>query len=326
MTNKTKDAWRKNIDWKLAGRRAFASRLRKAGLSQWHAKEAAGLLEQKTSEREAIFSYITENHCDGQMNYLGLAGSRFALERRLAKETPHEDGKSTFVSIERDAKFIKAARHVFDKSAPGGKLKDTTISGFKALRNKRTTVLNIKAGDLGKVALPDAISAVWYDGMGLLNTKDFQSFLKGLRSHIARGVGIPAVFTLQVGRDAGTFYRKVPGDVLGKRVRKLISLCRKAGLSFDLEDYWSYESDTNSVLPMMNVFGILRRVSKDPAGRARWSMCSFGQFDALRTAMSPNGMAGLLGLSAPTVKNYSPERAADIVSQVAIARILLAVG
>ena len=81
---------------------------------------------------------------------------------------------------------------MFDNRAPGGKF---TVDTPWSLSNERVQLLNINAGELGDHKLTEPLTAIWFDGMGMLNSADFKAFIKSLRKKITQEHDVPTVFT-----------------------------------------------------------------------------------------------------------------------------------
>ena len=305
-------------DWILAGRRSWYTRFKRQGLSDWHATEAAGLLKYKIAERKEIAQFLLENHPeDSPWVSLTLSGSRFEMEKRIARLRKD----ASFVCLERDAHFIDVAFGVFSKHAPGGKLKP---EGTASYRNRRTRLLNIEAGEFGQVELDAPITAVWYDGMGLMNARDFRLFLESLEQQITTEHPVPAVFTLMLGRDDAKFYEGLPGHVTAKRARKLVSLLKRAGLNFDLRKFWDYRSDSGGSMRMLNICGLLTRKVAGQGRSNSWGIVQPDELASLRHQMTAHGLAALLGMTVHTVRLWGEDKAPDVVAQAQLEMVIRA--
>lgn len=296
-----------------AGRKAWRTRFINAGLSDWHATEASGMLEKKCDQRDLCMDYLTENHPSSPMHVLSLPGSRFEMERKLVKIRPDV----MFTCIERSTKFIEVCRSVFDNRAPGGKF---TVDTPWSLSNERVQLLNINAGELGDHKLTEPLTAIWFDGMGMLNSADFKAFIKSLRKKITQEHDVPTVFTLLQGRDNQDFYKGTPGGISARRVRKLVSMLKSIGLDFEIDKFWAYGSDAGGAVRMINICGRLRR--KVVTRKREWNLVSFDNFQVLRTALTDHGLSAYLGCAVSTFKKWTPDRAPDTVAQVEILRVI----
>lgn len=317
-----------DVDWVTAGKRAFATRLRRAGLSDWHAQEAAGLLTLKAGERERILDFLVQNHTFTPIRLLSLPGSRFVVERAIADLHFGRDN-ARFVCFERDADFIRLARSVIRKHIPGRGFRSMEIDGIPVIQTDKTTLYNTSVGDLADIKLDDPLTAVWFDGMGLLTTEDVRRMALGLRRNIAKGTSVPAAFTFQLGRDADKHYEYCPGNSMSKRVRKLVSILNQAKLDFDVQEFWTYKSDTTGPLPMLNVCGILRRkVTQQGVGKGgfgplnAWTLIEAEDFERLRAELSNQNLSNFLGLSENIVRRYGPDKAPDLTTQAEIRRLV----
>lgn len=301
-------------NWQLAGRRAFYTRLRRKGLNDWHAKEIAGLLEKKQPERERILTFLSDHVMGASPHFLTLPGSQFALEKMLKGSF----AKATFTCLERDRKVVKIAFDHYSKNAPGrGRLRSDDGTVYT---NGTTDLIVDDASKIGEHTLRALLSGGWYDGMGLLNADEFAVFLKGLRVHLPREGSIPFVFTLQIGRDSNAFYNKVPGDSLSKRVRKLRTLLREAGIGCEVQEFWSYDSDSNGPLRMMNV---CCHLSRTPVGRkTAWDIISYQQMSMLRDRLGAHKLARMLGTTTKTVADWAEDRIADEVAQIELLELV----
>lgn len=313
MTTTVNDDDDKKHKQSQAGRKAWRTRYLKAGLSDWHATEAAGLLEKKCDQRDLCMDYLVENHPATSMHVLSLPGSRFEMERSLVRVRPDVQ----FTCLERSTKFIEVCRGVFDSCAPGGKF---SADGPNVFANRRVQLLNINAGDLGDYKLNEPLTAIWFDGMGMLNSADFKAFIKSLRGKITREHHVPTVFTLLQGRDNQDFYKGVPGGISARRVRKLVSMLRSIGLSFEIDKFWSYASDSGGAVRMVNICGKLSR--KTCAARKDWDLVSFDNYLAVREALTDHGLSAYLGYTIPSFNRWTPDRAPDRVVQVEIRRLV----
>ena len=313
----------KNPNMKGAGRRAWRTRFQKLGLPDWHATEAAGLLPNKEEERKLILDFLFEHHPEyAPFHSLTLPGSRFCMERTIARK--RKDAQ--FTCLERSRKFLRVAFSTFSARSPGGKLKQAErLVGHRfAYRNRKVRLLNIKAGELSQVELDTPLTAIWYDGMGLLNAEDFRLFAESLPGKLTTDHPVPAVFTVMLGRDAESFYEGVPGNTEGKRARRLVLLLKAAGLSFDLKTFWSYRSDAGK-MRMLNICGLLApRRKRKRSGRPshQWDNVTLNEFRALRNSTSATALAAVLGLTVNTVSQWGKRYAPDDVAQAELARLI----
>ena len=309
---------KKQVNWSLAGRRAWRTKFKKMGLSNWHASEASGLLPCKQGERERIGNFLSRYHAIGlRMHLFNLAGSRFLLEKYLL--LTHQD--AIFTTMERDTKFLRIARRIFDTHAPGGALTQDS-EDKRVFTNKRTTLLNIPAGGLSDYVLSEKITAGWFDGMGLLNSPDFAAFIKSLRKKIDPNVPVPFVFTLQLGRDANSFYKGIRGGVVAKRVRKLVRMLAKVGLAFDLKSFWAYGSDTNGPLKMFNVCGVMTRKPWNKSIKKSWGLISYQEFVALKSTMGDGVMSSMLDYKLSTLRRIKESAPLDQVAQAQLHEVI----
>lgn len=232
------------------------------GLSDWHAAEVAGALEKKAPHRKRIERFILENHPAGELlHLLSFPGSRWELERSIHKARP----SSMFTGIERDKRFIGIARETIDACAPGGKMIDGSLGGYKYLTNDTSWLLNLAAGDAADAWLRihgSGVSAIWADFMGKIDSADFGAFIAGLPKILAPGP-IPAVFTVYKGREG--FFKDIVGsyDANTVRVNKLTEMLANAGLSFKLSEAWAYKSDIKGSGEMLNIAGILETTGEE---------------------------------------------------------------
>ena len=311
----TDDEKKKKRKQSLAGRKAWRTRYINAGLPDWHATEASGLLTKKCGERDLCMNYLLENHPTTFMHVLSLPGSRFEMERNLVKIRPDV----RFTCLERSTKFIEVCRRVFDTRAPGGKFTDESP---EILTNERVQLLNIDAGNLGDYSLVAPLTAIWFDGMGMLNAEDFKAFIASLREKITTEHDVPTVFTLLQGRDKQDFYEGIPGGISARRVRKLISMLRAVGLDFEVDKFWAYGSDTGGAVRMINICGKLR--PKAAVSRQRWDVVSYDNFTTVYDALTDHGIAAYLGYGLAAVRKWTADKAPDRVAQVEIHRLIVA--
>ena len=329
MTNKQqragRRAWitrRKNAAILKKGGVAAVAIYKRHGLSDWHSMEAAGVLVKKNEQRRRVADFLLENHGLQQMTLCSLPGSRWELERAIEKARPG----TKFIALERDMHFVKTARLVFDRLAPGGKLSEDENG---SLSNEQSRLLLIGAGEFGTVRLTNPLTAMHYDGMGTMSAEDFLAFLKSLRKKITGE--IPAVFTLLKGREAHGFFNGIPGGVLATRVRKLIRLCRKFGLDFQVKSFWSYKSDSGGPLEMMNICGLLsvrkRRTQVGPKP-ARWNEFSLSAYRKLCDQLQVECLAGFLGVDINNARRWllGGSGSPDQVAQVQLRQLVDAAG
>ncbi len=308
----------------LAARRAWQTRYLRAGLPPFQATEAAGLLEKKSPQREEIIRFLLDYHPESPLQLLSLPASRFELEREVARIRPD----ARFTCLERDRKFLRVAFTTFSAQSPGGKLKkaEKLIGHRYAYRNRKVHLLNIRAGELDQVEIDRPITAVWYDGMGLMSTADFREFLGGLEAKITDEHPVPAVFTLLQGRDDAKFYKNTPGNNSSRRVRKLLSLLGNAGLDFDLRTFWAYGSDSGGPVRMLNVCGLLtRKVNRTKLGKVpyAWTSITHNELETLRSTVTEHALAAILGLTLSTVRNWDEDHAPDSVVQAELTRLIV---
>lgn len=276
-----------DVDWAAAGRKAAVTRRQNlkaaaavAPVTKFQKAEEGCGLSVKRAERTKVEDFLLAQHSPKRpMCLFSLPATQWILERSLYQRRRD----TTFVCVEREKRVY---------NSPNQQRLPTAVADF--VLGDAATVLNDYVG----------ITALWYDAMCALSGKSYAATIKALPAALDLSNPVPAVFTVQKGREPKDFYGKhLTGSHVGKRVRKLASMLSAVGLKFKVTDYRCYQSAVGS--PMLNIFGLItKRTSKGVTVRNAWGIIAPSDLETVCETWPRTAIATLVGCHASLVTTW----------------------